>query len=357
MSPLAIAVRGLFADANEILSQVGVELSLDSIGFTNHTGWLNFNPRANGWAVPNQISSITNGTGGLVYYFVGDMGPYFGLHNGGDILIKNTATGALSALPENALDIIDGASRNRHSDIFAEGIAAWAKRDGITRDEMSGAFLQVADRLKEASKMERRGIILSWLDVFGGTNALPALQRIALDTEDPNGWNAIGAYYAIAGFTPDSLAWAESFLREVKPERAARRKDFFNVFRHALNGDDTPPPERAALGRVLFRATEAEDDSPAWTDEVLRRRFPDYASSAERRARLEAALARVPAAPAKRTDSAPDWTNLLRTSLSNALATATATNAAPFEIPALRAAPRVLPDEFVLPEIPQEWRQ
>jgi len=90
-------VRGLFADANEILSQVGVELSLDSIGFTNHTGWLNFNPRANGWAVPNQISSITNGTGGLVYYFVGDMGPYFGLHNGGDILIKNTATGVTVA--------------------------------------------------------------------------------------------------------------------------------------------------------------------------------------------------------------------------------------------------------------------
>ena len=91
------AVRGLFADANEILSQVGVELSLDSVSFTNHVGWLNFNPSANGWAVPNQISSITNGTGGLVYYFVGNMGPYFGLHAGGDILIKNTATGVTVA--------------------------------------------------------------------------------------------------------------------------------------------------------------------------------------------------------------------------------------------------------------------
>ncbi len=41
-----------------------------------------------------------------------------------------------------------------------------------------------------------------------------------------------------------------------------------------------------------------------------------------------------------------------------ALATAVATNPAPFEIPVLRAppAPRVLPDAFVLPEIPQEWR-
>ena len=41
-----------------------------------------------------------------------------------------------------------------------------------------------------------------------------------------------------------------------------------------------------------------------------------------------------------------------------ALATAVATNAAPFEIPVPRfpPAPRVLPDTFVLPEIPQEWR-
>ncbi len=42
-----------------------------------------------------------------------------------------------------------------------------------------------------------------------------------------------------------------------------------------------------------------------------------------------------------------------------ALATAVATNPAPFEIPVLRSppAPRFLPDEFVLPEIPQERRE
>lgn len=90
-------VRGIFDDVNDIFSQIGVVVSLDSISFTNHTGWLNFNPRANNWAVPNQITSITNGTGGLVYYFVGNMGSYYGLHNGGDILIKNTATGVTVA--------------------------------------------------------------------------------------------------------------------------------------------------------------------------------------------------------------------------------------------------------------------
>ena len=85
-------VRGLFNNANDILSQVGVRLSLDSVSFTNHTGWLNFNPSANGWLVPNQIASITNGTGGLVYYFVGDMGVYYGLRNGTSILVKTNAT-------------------------------------------------------------------------------------------------------------------------------------------------------------------------------------------------------------------------------------------------------------------------
>ena len=267
---------------------------------------------------------------------------------------------AFATLPENALDVIDGASRNRHSDIFAEEIAAWAKREGITRDEMSGAFLQVADKLKASGQFGRRGIVIAWLDVFGGTNALPALQRIALDTDDPNGWDAIGSYYAIAGFAPDSLAWAEAFLLETKPERAARREDFFNVFRHTLAGDDIPIFERAALGRVLLRTTAVEDGNPAWTDQVLCRAFPDYVGSAERRARLEAALARIPATPATRTDSAPDGLSFLRASVSNALATAVATNPAPFSIPDVRAAPpapRVLPAEFVLPEIPQEWRQ
>ena len=52
---------------------------------------------ANGWAIPYQISSITNGTGGLVYFFVGNIGAYFGLHNGSKILIKNTASGVTVA--------------------------------------------------------------------------------------------------------------------------------------------------------------------------------------------------------------------------------------------------------------------
>ena len=40
-------------------------------------------------------------------------------------LLAGTAASFASArLPENAVDIIDGASRNRHGDIFAEGIAA-----------------------------------------------------------------------------------------------------------------------------------------------------------------------------------------------------------------------------------------
>ena len=57
-------------------------------------------------------------------------------------------------------------------------------------------------------------------------------------------------------------------------------------------------PLSAALGRVLLRTTAVEDGNPNWTDEVLCRAFPDYAGSAERRARLEAALARIPPSPA-----------------------------------------------------------
>ena len=263
-------------------------------------------------------------------------------------------------LPANAVDVIDGASRNRHSDIFAEGIAAWANREGITRDELSGAFLQVADNLKTTGQFERRGIVVAWLKVFGSTNALPTLRRMALDPNDPNGWHALWPHCAIAGFSDETLSWAEPFLLDVRPERAKRRAEFLNVFRHSLDGDDLAPAERAALGRCLLRVTAVADDSPAWTDQVLCRAFPDYAGSAERRARLEAALARIPPSPAQRTDSAPDGLALLRTSVSNALATAVATNPAPFSIPTNRAAPhapRVLPDEFILPEIPLEWRQ
>ena len=268
---------------------------------------------------------------------------------------------ASARLPENAVDIIDGASRNRHSQIFAEGVAAWARREEITRDKLSGAFLQVAERLKASGNTPRRGIVLSWLGTFGGTNALPALRTIALDADDPCGWHAIGAHYAITGYNPDSLAWTEAVLLDARPALAARRAEFLNVFRHSLARDDLAPAEHAALGRHLLRVTESADDSPVWTDQVLCRTFPDYAGSAERRARLEAALARLPppAPAAERKKSPPDGRELLRTSLSNALATAVATNAAPFEIPVPRSppAPRVLPDEFVLPEIPQEWRE
>ena len=268
---------------------------------------------------------------------------------------------ASARLPENAVDIIDGASRNRHGDVFAEGIAAWAKQEGITRDEMSGAFLQAADRLKESGKTERRGIVLDWLAVFGGTNALPALRKIALDAGDPCRWHAIGAHFAISGYNPESLAWTEELLLDARPELAARRAAFLNVFRHALSGDDAPADERAFLAGFVFRVTAVADDSSVWTDQVLCRSFPDYAGSAERRARLEAALARLPPpAPAsERKGATPDGTEFVRRDLTNALATAIATNAAPFEIPILRSppAPRVLPATFVLPEIPQERRE
>ena len=277
------------------------------------------------------------------------------------LLAAAAAPSAFAELPENALDVIDGASRNRHSDIFAEGIAAWAKREGITRDELSGAFLQVADRLKDSGQFERRGIVVAWLGTFGGTNALPALRRMALDPNDPNGWHALWPHYAIAGFSDETLSWAEPFLLDGRPECAKRRAEFLNVFRHSLDGDDLAPAERDALGRFLLRVTAAADDSPAWTDQVLCRSFPEYAGSAERRARLEAALARLPppAPVTERKDATPDGTEFVRRDLTNALATAVATNAAPFEIPVPRSppAPRILPDAFVLPEIPQEWRE
>ena len=61
----------------------------------------------------------------------------------------------------------------------------------------------------------------------------------------------------------------------------------------------------------------------------------------------------------ERKDATPDGTEFVRRDLTNALATAVATNPAPFSIPVPRSppAPRVLPATFVLPEIPQEWRK
>ena len=249
----------------------------------------------------------------------------------------------------------------RHGYDRHEALAAFASQEGATRDDMSAALVAIVERRPPAAGRADavREFAISELGIFGGTNALPALRKIALDSNDPCGWHAIGAHFAISGYNPDSLAWTEELLCDARPELAARRAAFLNVFRHALSGDDAPADERAFLAGFVFRATAVADDSPAWTDQVLCRSFPDYAGSAERRVRLEAALARIPATPAARTDSAPDGLAFLRASVSNALATAVATNAAPFEIPVPRSppAPRVLPATFVLPEIPQEWRE
>ena len=282
------------------------------------------------------------------------------------VLLQSVFLGALSVptafaeLPPNAADRIDGICSAFHGDVVMAGLAAFARNNGLTRDEMSAAMVEAVGRRDNRSMDPVREMAVSWLGTFGGTNALPALRRIALDMEDPCGSHAIGAYYQIAGRTPDTLSWAEEFLLDPANDAGERRRQFLSTFRHALGWDELPSAERAAVGRVLLRTTERTDDSPAWTDQVLCRAFPDYTGSAERRARLEAALARIPPSAPQRTDSAPDWTNLLRTSLSNALATAVATNPAPFSIPADRSAPpapRVLSDDFVLPEIPPEWRQ
>ena len=281
------------------------------------------------------------------------------------VLLQSVLLGALSVptafaeLPPNAADRIAGICSARHGDVVMDGLAAFARNNGLTRDEMSAAMVEAVGRRDNRSRDPVRKMAVSWLGTFGGTNALPALRRIALDKEDPCGSYAIGAYYQIAGRTPDTLSWAEEFLLDPANAAGERRRQFLGTFRHALGWDELPPAERVAVGQVLLRTTERADDSPAWTDQVLCRAFPAYAGSAERRARLEAALARIPPGPAKRTDSAPDGRDLLRTSLTNALATAVATNAAPFEIPVPRSppAPRVLPATFVLPEIPQEWRE
>ena len=86
-------VRKLFDDANDILSQVGVSLSLDSIQSTNRPDWFNLtDPPGILWTA-NQIVSVTNGTGGLVYYFVNDIQRYRGLQSGNDILVEKDGSG------------------------------------------------------------------------------------------------------------------------------------------------------------------------------------------------------------------------------------------------------------------------
>ena len=85
-------VRKLFDDANEILSQVGVSLSLDSIYYTNCVDWLDFDPEANNWRIPNQIADFANGHDGLAVFFVRTMTGYYGLHADNTILIKAAAS-------------------------------------------------------------------------------------------------------------------------------------------------------------------------------------------------------------------------------------------------------------------------
>ena len=275
------------------------------------------------------------------------------------LLAGAAASAASGGLPPNAADRIAGICSARHGDVVMDGLAAFARNNGLTRDEMSAAMVEAVERRDKRTRDPVRKMATSWLGTFGGTNALPALRRMALDPEDTCGWHAIGAYYQIAGRSPETLSWAEEFLLDPANDAGERRSQFLGVFRSALGWDELPPAERVAVGQVLLRTTERADDSPAWTDQVLCRAFPDYAGSAERRARLEAALVRLPPPAPERKGALPDGTEFVRRDLTNALATAVATNPAPFSIPVLRSppAPRVLPATFVLPEIPQEWRE
>lgn len=86
-------VRKLFDDANDILSQVGVSLSLDSISTTNRSDWFDLKDPPGVLATANQIASVTNGTGGLVYYFVNDIPEYRGLRRGSSILVEKDGSG------------------------------------------------------------------------------------------------------------------------------------------------------------------------------------------------------------------------------------------------------------------------
>lgn len=86
-------VRGLFDGANDILSQVGVRLSLDSVNSTNRPDWFNLTNPPTVFSIANQIVSVTNGTGGLVYYFVNDIRGYRGLRSGSDVLVERDGTG------------------------------------------------------------------------------------------------------------------------------------------------------------------------------------------------------------------------------------------------------------------------
>lgn len=85
-------VHDLVSGANRVFVQVGVRLSLESIHHTNNVDWLDFDPEAYNWRVPNQMASMADGHGGLVCFFVRTMTGYYGLHSGNTILIKTAAT-------------------------------------------------------------------------------------------------------------------------------------------------------------------------------------------------------------------------------------------------------------------------
>ena len=108
-------------------------------------------------------------------------------------------------LPPNAADRIDGICSARHGDIVMDGLAAFARNNGLTRDEMSAAMVEAVERRDKRTRDSVRKMATSWLGTFGGTDALPTLRRMALDPEDTCGWHAIGAYYQIAGRSPETL--------------------------------------------------------------------------------------------------------------------------------------------------------
>ena len=266
---------------------------------------------------------------------------------------------ASSSLPPDAESVVDGASRKRHQQHFAKSIASWARRNGVTRDELCDVFLNVAESLKTSENYERRGIVISQLGIFGSTNALPILQEMATDVQEPNGGDALRAYYELVGFSPTTLGWAEEFLLNPQNNETERRREFLNAFRHSLSGDELPKFERESLCRTLYHVTESVDDLPTWTDEILCLTFPDYVGSVERRTRLENAQTRLPASISEKINISPEgWSNFSNL-LENALASAPGTNATPFKIPVprlLRSAPRTIPEEFVVPEVPERWQ-
>ena len=265
------------------------------------------------------------------------------------LLATLVALSASADLPPNAADRIEGICLAVHGDVVMDGLAAFARNNGLTRDEMSAAMVEVIERRGKDDPTQIRDMATSWLHVFGGTNALPVLKRMALDPDDPDGNMAVHSYYAIAGVSSNTLGWAEMFLVDAKPETADRRRAVLGAFRSLADADGTTEFERRLLLESLLRATAVADNAPLWTDAVLCRRIPSYGRSADRRRRLEA-------------DSARANSEETRDAVGAALSELPSAGLSPMvfsPLPDTRSPPatRVLPDEFVLPEIPQEWRE